>query len=178
MLALFFAKGYCFVLPLPFENILFFTGQSGILILYSDLWEGVMRKKFYKKLALYTIFAVYISILLKLTIFRQQTLTECGINIVPFADLVHVYKTCTTWQFLRLFLGNIVWFVPFGFMLPLLRKCGFLLTIISGFGFSFLIEITQLISKKGFFEVDDLILNTFGAMIGYAIYRLISFLKN
>ena len=62
--------------------------------------------------------------------------------------------------------------MPFGFMLPLIsdhfRKwyrvflCGFLLTL--------LVESVQLISGIGIFDVDDMILNTLGALLGYFAY--------
>ncbi len=126
----------------------------------------------------YIVFIVYILVLLKLTIFRETTMEDYGINLALFSDLINVYKTRTTWQFLRLFLGNIGWFVPFGFLLPMMKKSTFLKVTLGGFGFSLLIEIMQLVFKKGFFEVDDLILNTAGAMIGYAAYKAMMWCKN
>jgi glycopeptide antibiotics resistance protein len=69
---------------------------------------------------------------------------------------------------LRLFLGNIGSFVPLGFLLPiLLKRKSLIITVAIGFTFSFLIESAQYISYKGIAEVDDLILNTLGAAMGY-----------
>lgn len=131
-----------------------------------------------KKRILYVVFFVYIAILLKLTIFRSTTMVQRAANFRLFADLIDVYKTATTWQFVRLFFGNIGWFAPWGFMLSLLAKRKNLwLTVLTGLGFSFLIEITQYIFRKGFFEIDDLILNTLGAVIGYGIFRLVCYVK-
>jgi glycopeptide antibiotics resistance protein len=39
------------------------------------------------------------------------------------------------------------------------------------FIFSFTIEISQYVFRKGVTEVDDLILNTIGAIIGYLLYK-------
>lgn len=131
-----------------------------------------------KKCILYVVFFVYIAVLLRLTIFRSNTMVQRAANFRLFADLIDVYKTASTWQFVRLFFGNIGWFVPWGIMLPVLIKRNSLwLTVLTGLGFSFLIEITQYIFRKGFFEIDDLILNAFGAIIGYGILKLVYFVK-
>lgn len=132
-----------------------------------------------KKTAIkYVIFVLYIVVVLKLTLFRQTTLENYEMNFVPFVALINVYSTSSTWQFLRLFLGNIGWFVPFGFLLPLMmKKSSFLSVTLMGCGFSFLIEVLQLAFKKGYCELDDLILNTLGAALGYAAYKIIIYCK-
>ncbi|MBR5309017.1 MAG: VanZ family protein [Clostridia bacterium] len=122
----------------------------------------------------YAFFTIYILILFKLTLFRQTTLENCETNFTLFVDFINVYKKSGLWQFIRLFFGNIVWFVPFGFMLPMmLKKYNFITVAFSGFLFSLFIEILQLVLKKGIFEIDDLILNVFGTMIGYSAYKII-----
>ena len=126
-----------------------------------------MKKSSFK----YIIFVIYIFVVLKLTIFRETTLSAREINLTLFSDLIKVFKTGTTCQFVRLFVGNIVWFVPWGFLIPMMiKKDKFVPAVLSGFAFSFLIEILQFTFKKGFFEIDDLILNTMGAIIGYFLY--------
>ena len=62
-------------------------------------------------------------------------------------------------------------FVPLGFMIPLLfKKCKrWYITYLIGFGATLFIEILQLISKRGIFELDDIINNTLGCIIGYGI---------
>lgn len=70
--------------------------------------------------------------------------------------------------------GNILAFVPFGFVLPVLNRTfrsGFHVTVLS-FEFSLLVEVIQLVSKVGSFDVDDLILNTIGGFLGYILYRI------
>ena len=123
-----------------------------------------------KSLPIYFIFAIYILVVLKLTIFRETTLDERSMNLTLFKDLINVYKTRTTWQFVRLFVGNIVWFVPWGFLIPMICKNNKLFVFLSGFAFSLVIETLQFALKKGLFEIDDLILNTIGAILGYGLY--------
>lgn len=74
-------------------------------------------------------------------------------------------------------IGNVVAFLPMGAFLPLLSvRCQRLLPdILLCFEFSLLVEFVQLIGKVGSFDVDDILLNTLGGILGYAIYGL--FLK-
>ena len=60
-------------------------------------------------------------------------------------------------------------FMPFGFFLPLVseHKIKFFKVFITAFSLSLLIELIQLISKVGSCDVDDLILNTLGGLLGY-----------
>lgn len=69
-------------------------------------------------------------------------------------------------------LGNVVCFVPMGFLIPmnfkryrnLLRAISIFIIFIIG------IEILQFITMLGFFDVDDILLNMFGCIVGYYIY--------
>ena len=68
--------------------------------------------------------------------------------------------------------GNVLGFVPYGFILPVITgkmRNGFFI-ILSGFVISLTIEVIQLLTKVGCFDVDDMILNTLGAALGYGIY--------
>lgn len=70
--------------------------------------------------------------------------------------------------------GNIVVFIPFGFLLPYVMKSGrnFFVMLFNAFLFVAGIEIFQLFSAFGAFDVDDILLNCFGAVIGYFIYLI------
>jgi len=72
-------------------------------------------------------------------------------------------------RFIYLFFGNIVWFVPFGFYLSFVKKSSVLKAILFGFLLSLFIETTQYILGTGISEIDDLILNTFGSLVGWGI---------
>ena len=87
-----------------------------------------------------------------------------------------VYRRTLGWfAVLSNLLGNVLAFVPFGMILPMLTpKCrNFFHIVLLGFDFSLFVETIQLISKVGSFDVDDLILNTLGGALGYLAYRLI-----
>ena len=126
-------------------------------------WKGI----------LWGIFLLYIGVLLRITVFRSSfgnyPLCSHGqIELVPFVGLIQIFHN-SVGMFLYLFVGNLVWFVPLGVMMPVLTKCR-KSTILWGFGLSLYIEVSQFIFGTGVSEVEDLILNTAGTGIGYLIY--------
>lgn len=69
--------------------------------------------------------------------------------------------------------GNLLMFLPMGIYLPYFIKR---LKRISSFSVTFMIillviEITQSISRRGSFDIDDFILNTIGALIGFGVWK-------
>lgn len=70
--------------------------------------------------------------------------------------------------------GNVIGFIPFGFILPVMHRGmkHFWLVLMLGFGLSLLVETLQLVLKVGCFDVDDLLLNTLGAVIGYLLFAI------
>ncbi|MGG6310408.1 VanZ family protein [Paenibacillus macerans] len=95
-------------------------------------------------------------------------------NIRPFYTILYFLRAHGVFSEIWLvnMIGNIGVFVPFGILLPSLfggrlRKpfSLFLLGI-------FVLECLQLILKRGSFDVDDLILNSAGFMLGFCIYKL------
>ncbi|MFP3156037.1 VanZ family protein [Lachnospiraceae bacterium ZAX-1] len=71
--------------------------------------------------------------------------------------------------------GNVAAFVPFGAIMPVINRkfrSGFHMVFLS-FEFSLTVETIQFISKVGSFDVDDLLLNTIGGMIGYLCFYFI-----
>ena len=70
-------------------------------------------------------------------------------------------------------LGNVVCFVPFGFVLPVISRNQrkFWKILLLSFLTSLLVELIQLVSKVGSCDVDDMLLNTLGGIIGYVLFR-------
>jgi len=101
-----------------------------------------------------------------------------NINIVPFytikQNLYLILKQSNPYlvpHAIINLLGNIIGFIPFGILLPLLLKRArtfkkFFFYAISGI---VLIELIQLFTLRGSFDIDDLILNMLGSLIGYMI---------
>lgn len=118
--------------------------------------------------------------IMKLTILPQESLgigtDSGGVNLVPFRTSEYIFLHETSIKFSINILGNIILFLPFGFFLTMrfknincLLKC-----LLVGAFFSIFIEIVQLSIPNRWTDIDDVILNTVGTAIGYAIYIIIS----
>ncbi len=132
--------------------------------------------RLFRKLLLWAVFLLYIAVLLRITVFRSDFGThplfrEGRILWVPFVSLYRILRNSTGW-FLYYLVGNLIWFIPAGLLLPALTHCG-PRAVLWGAGLSLLIEISQYVFGTGVTEVEDLILNTLGAAIGYGVFRLI-----
>lgn len=137
--------------------------------------------KLLRKLILPALFLVYILILFRITVFRSDFLTHGlfsgSILWVPFVELYRILRN-DFFVFFYLFVGNIIWFIPFGFLVPLLWNSGKKAILYTLF-LSLIIESLQYIFGTGVTEIEDLILNTLGGAMGYWIFLLVaSRLKN
>ena len=97
------------------------------------------------------------------------------INLIP---IIGLFKY-DLYSLVRQVVGNIVLFIPLGFLLPIVSgKCKGVGTIIKySFIASLFIEALQLIisifvvkAPIRVFDINDLILNTLGAVVGYILY--------
>ena len=109
---------------------------------------------------------------------RTMELEHYRYNLVPLKEIERFWKyrkELGIHSFYNL-AGNILAFVPAGFFLPVLwkNKRGFLFTVCVTFQMSLLVELLQLISRVGSFDVDDLLLNTLGGAVGYLILTVIT----
>ena len=94
------------------------------------------------------------------------------INLIPFLYLTD-YDVKRE-AFINI-IGNVSLFIPTGIILPILyiRLDAFWKVLLAGAGISLCIELVQLALPNSVTDIDDLILNTAGVIIGYAIYSLI-----
>ena len=97
-------------------------------------------------------------------------------NLVPFKEIERfwIYRSELGIHSFYNLVGNILIFMPAGFFVPILwrNKRGFKFTVCVTFQMSLLVEILQLVLRVGSFDVDDLILNTLGGMLGYILLVL------
>ena len=114
-------------------------------------------------------FIVYVLCLFQI-VTSQDVSGVHGINVTLFKELTR-YRIGSR-LFYRNIIGNIIMFVPFGFFTSYYLKLDkkriiFYLTLIV----SVVIEFIQLKIGRAF-DVDDIILNMVGGMLGYYLYRL------
>ncbi len=120
---------------------------------------------------------VYIAALLVVTLLPISWLgrpSDPGPQLVPFEGIVGELETSPVERLTDLF-GNVVLFVPLGFLLPLLvpavRRWWQALAV--GAGVSLCIELCQLAwpgVRKA--SVDDVLMNALGALLGFTALRL------
>jgi glycopeptide antibiotics resistance protein len=70
-------------------------------------------------------------------------------------------------------LGNFVAFIPFGVVIPLLFRSNFIRFITIFILSITILEILQMLSRLGSFDIDDIIINTFGAAVGFWAQRVV-----
>lgn len=138
-------------------------------------------------------YALYVYLLIKIILFKygavdvqvlwrqlQSVLEEPGMiqnrlafaNFTPFVSINrNLDRLSQPNDFMNLF-GNIALFIPQGIFVRLSGKGSFLAAFIFSLAWSAALECTQILLAMGSFDVDDLILNVFGGLIGYAICRI------
>jgi glycopeptide antibiotics resistance protein len=95
-------------------------------------------------------------------------------NLIPLANIRIQLTHISEWWALRQILGNIIPFMPFGFLLPIVysKINSFFKVFITGILSILFIELFQLFTKVGSFDVDDILLNIVGIMCGYVVLIL------
>lgn len=131
-----------------------------------------MLKKFYKIIIVpYTLFLLY---LMFFGMGRTQ-MEDNLLTIEPIFSTINFIKGCISWkEIVTIVVGNVVMFIPFGFLgwiFPRLQDLqNLLFTFISAIT---IVEAIQYFSRMGIFEVDDIILNTFGVFLGFLMKNFI-----
>jgi len=126
------------------------------IVLYKDLWK--------------LMFCIYILCLFQVVTFQDDTPWATN-NFIPFKEILRYQITSRL--FFKNVLGNMIMFFPFGIAVSYYLRADnykqpLLLTCIA----SIAIECVQLAIGR-VFDVDDILLNILGGMIGYLLYKLL-----
>ena len=149
-----------------------------IMVIISSLRITYLITK-HKKFQLHKELIYLISIMYILCLFHVVTFQDINYgfsNFIPFKEIFR-YEFGTP-KFIRNVLGNIMLFIPFGFLSSYLlknRKLGIvtILTLIA----SLTIETVQYYIGR-VFDIDDIILNLVGGILGFLIYIGIDAIRN
>ena len=145
------------------------------------------NKRFYIKKLIWLLFIIYISGLIYFLLFAErygrQSLDTYRYNIVPFSEIkryICYIDSIGIELFLINIVGNVVAFIPFGASLPLINKKykSFISILLIGLLFILSIETIQLVMQAGSFDVDDIILDSTGVVIGFVISKILRFIYN
>ena len=129
------------------------------------------------------VFIVYICILIYFVFFsdhygRTDGFSTYRYNLTPFAEItryVNYADYFTLENLVTNLFGNVLVFTPVGFLLPIFRKkkANVFYVTVAAFLLSLFIETVQLTFRIGVFDVDDLIMNTIGGILGYIGFKVI-----
>ena len=142
-----------------------------------------------KTVLLYGIFICYILLLIYILFLSRVSLLELfssqrtlyrSINLIPFKS-IREYISGSTVNLQRFafsnVVGNIAIFIPFGIYLPLFKKDKRVITnLLFIFIVSLFVEIIQWLFGIGTSDIDDIILNCLGGLIGILGYKFLLFI--
>ncbi len=128
-------------------------------------------------------FVFYMMCLFQITAFRfggigwdleSMLARETRVNVTPMVVLWNWAVKGRWWHLFYNAVGNVIWFIPFGILVPALfrSKRKLYKTVIVAIITSFSIESVQYILCTGVSDIDDVILNGIGAGIGYIIFKI------
>lgn len=142
-----------------------------------------MKKEFNHKAVMKLLFIIYMCVLVYVVFFAEamgRTPQDGYVyNLTPLKEIKrfmkYIWDNDALGRAARLnIFGNIIAFIPFGIYLPYTSesKLGFISTFLYTFSLSLTIELVQLITKVGSCDVDDIILNALGGVIGYILWYI------
>ncbi|MBR3898448.1 MAG: VanZ family protein [Bacilli bacterium] len=165
--------------------------RQGLLEILSEVWPTILISsviiislrvtyifKNKEKFILYRELLAFFFIIYVLCLFYVVTFQDVGwstSNYIPFKEMFRY--SIGSRLFIKNVLGNIVLFIPYGFFVSYLldlkkKRSAFPLILLV----SVSIEITQLVIGR-VFDIDDILLNSLGGMIGFTFYRSLDFIN-
>ena len=127
-------------------------------------------------LEIFNLFFVAYMLLLFRLVTSQDVTTMHSTNLMPFKEILR-YEVGSD-GFFKQVIGNIVLFIPFGYFVTSycnIKKI-WTISIVSGLS-SLVIEVVQHFIGRSF-DVDDIILNIVGGIIGYLLYTCLNAIRN
>lgn len=109
--------------------------------------------------------------------FRRRHAGDWNYSLHPFKSILSAYYSFDQSQGIsravKLLIGNVIAFAPLGFFIPAIYKKKFISSMLICISSIVVIEITQFITGLGIADIDDLILNTIGCLVGYIVYLVL-----
>lgn len=146
------------------------AGILFLIVMYILKKFGLIQSKKSEPLREFLLFLiiVYAAVLLKLAFFSREPGSRTTVDLTLFNTWG------TTMQAHAFFVENIIMFIPFGILIPtafpVMRNI-FVCTL-TALACSLCLEMFQLITGRGFCQLDDVVTNTLGAFIGYMVHRM------
>ncbi len=112
---------------------------------------------------------VYVGVILHITLFCRETSSLMRYDLSVLKDMG------TNDRKNAYYIENILLFVPLGIFFPLIGKGwrNIFATVFFSFFVSFAVEFCQLFMKRGYAQVDDLLMNVLGGFLGWIIWGIL-----
>lgn len=136
--------------------------------------RGMLNRETKKQLFWKSCMAMYLMMLVQITLLEREAGSRTKVSLELFETFGGPMANAFVVE-------NVLLFMPYGFLLPQIwRGLGkmrishqMLVCTIIGFFSSLMIECTQLVTQRGFFQVDDIMTNTIGMVCGWLVYQIV-----
>lgn len=143
-----------------------FAGLVCLLLFF--MWNA--RRKHRQKgeipVVVWTLFFTYLALILMITLWSRESGSQKGLDLELFS----------TWGINKrnnaYVVENVLLFIPYGVLCPLAFKPlgKFFSCLTVGAATSLSVELLQLVTGRGFFQIDDILTNILGTVIGYLFF--------
>lgn len=154
----------CVILFVAFL-IVFITGKVGVI----KKWDAAIlfRRQ------MFGLYFVYIFTLFVITVLSREPRTDDLPNIfIPFYEYYFIIKNGYPWYYDNMIILNVVniaLFIPYGVLAREVTRKKVLIPLLTGIAVSLAIELLQLATGRGIFDINDIIYNALGTLIGCGI---------
>ena len=161
-----FIRGIFFMYNWDYGVLLAFLLVLSVLFV---VFQKLMPGKTVKRSIVFASFLIYVGLIIYSTLIDRESSPEnSGYCVIPFASFFQFLKG--NMDIMQQSIMNVALFYPFGFLLSgadvkFIGKRKWIIAALA-FAFSFCVEILQFIFHLGYAEIDDVIHNTSGAIIG------------
>ena len=141
------------------------------MVSFTFAYKVYKREKYpLQSSAIWTLFLCYWLVLIQTAFFSRESGSRKQISLILFETWGHSVQAHAY------FIENIFMFIPFGILAPVLfkRMKKMYWCVLAGFLMSCTIEVSQLLTQRGYMQIDDVLTNTAGAMAGWLIWMNIT----
>lgn len=146
----------------------FGIGVGALCFFVLMIWNGEREKRQKDRIPIVprTLFFTYLAVIMAITFFSRESGSRQGLDL----------EFLSTWGINdrnnAFVIENILLFVPYGILCPVafwhMRK--FWSCLLAGALTSLLVELLQLLTGRGYFQIDDILTNILGTVAGYLLY--------
>lgn len=132
------------------------------------IWNGVRGRRQKERISVVprTLFFTYLAVIMAITFFSRESGSRQGLDL-EFLSTWGINDRNNAYV-----IENILLFIPYGVLCPVafrrLRK--FWSSLLTGALTSLFVESLQLLTGRGYFQIDDILTNILGTAAGYLLY--------